>query len=117
MQIRVKEFNQEDFENSVARVLSKLNLEDKRVIRNILIAVNDAIEDALELQKKLDSISLEQPKRVPQPQPKEPIVEKEEVVDEKQVFEDSVFEVDESENDFVQKKRKWNKLWFWVLKK
>ena len=51
MQIRVKEFNQEDFENSVARVLSKLNLEDKRVIRNILIAVNDAIEDALELQK------------------------------------------------------------------
>lgn len=114
MQIKIKEFNQEKFETSASRVISDLSLEDKRVIRNTLIAINDAIEDALELQKRLDSVVLEQPKRTAQIKPKEPIIEEPLVVEEKS-FEDSVFEVDENENEFETKKRKWSFLW--VLKK
>lgn len=85
MQIKVNNFNQEEYEKSVSRVMSKLNIEDKRTIRNVLIAVKDSIDDAVELQKRLDSIDLtEAPKRVAQPKP----------VEEKEEVEEAEYEID-----------------------
>ncbi len=85
MQIKVKPFNQEVYEQSIARVLPRLELADKRAVRNSLLAINDAIEDAIEIQKRLDSIDLNE--RIAQVKPKK--IETEEPIeeDDKDVFE------------------------------
>lgn len=91
MQIKVNNFNQEEYEKSVSRVASKLNTEDRRMVRNILIAVKDSIDDAVELQKRLDSIDLtEAPKRVAQPKP----VEEKNKVKEDEEVEETEYEID-----------------------
>lgn len=94
MQLKVKEFDQTSYEESIARVLPILNLEDKRAVRDSLIQVIDSIDNAIAIQKRLDSINLEKVKEKVKPKPKEePVVEE---VD---------YEVDEEEDPFVGKRK------------
>ena len=51
MQLKVKEFDQTSYEESIARVLPILNLEDKRAVRDALIQVIDSIDNAIAIQK------------------------------------------------------------------
>ncbi len=94
MQLKVKEFDQTSYEESIARVLPILNLEDKRAVRDALIQVIDSIDNAIVIQKRLDSINLEEVKEKVKPKPKEePVVEEVDYV------------VDEDEDSFVSKRK------------
>lgn len=94
MQLKVKEFDQTSYEESIARVLPILNLEDKRAVRDSLIQVIDSIDNAIAIQKRLDSINLEEVKEKVKPKPKEePVVEEVDYV------------VDEEEDSFVGKRK------------
>lgn len=94
MQLKVKEFDQTSYEESIARVLPILNLEDKRAVRDSLIQVIDSIDNAIAIQKRLDSINLEEVKEKVKPKPKEePVVEEVDYV------------VDEEEDPFVGKRK------------
>lgn len=83
MQIKVNKFDQELYEKSVTRVAQVLSLEDRRAVRDTLIVLKDAIDNALELQKRLDTLDLTvQQKRAPQPKPVAEKTEEPEVVEE-----------------------------------
>lgn len=94
MQLKVKEFNQISYEESIARVLPILNLEDKRAVRDALIQVIDSIDNAIAIQKRLDSINLEEVKKKVKPKPKE-----------EPVAEEVDYEIDEEEDPFVGKRK------------
>lgn len=95
MQLKVKEFDQVNYEESIARVLPILNLEDKRAVRDALIQVIDSIDNAIAIQKRLDSINLEEVKenKVKSKPKEEPVAEE---VD---------YEIDEEEDPFVSRKK------------
>lgn len=100
MQIRVQEFNQEEFEKSFARVIKVLSLEQKTSVRNTFLGVVDAINQANETKRVLDEISLEQPTAKPvarQPTAKQPVakpVARQQDYDEPDEEVEQVFEVE-----------------------
>jgi len=95
MQLKVKEFNQVNYEESIARVLPILNLEDKRAVRDALIQVIDSIDNAIAIQKRLDLINLEKLNETKvKPKPKE-----------EPVAEEVDYEIDEEEDPFVGKRK------------
>lgn len=94
MQLKVKEFDQTSYEESIARVLPILNLEDKRAVRDALIQVIDSIDNAIVIQKRLDSINLEEVKEKVKPKPKE-----------EPVAEEVDYEINEEEDPFVSRKK------------
>lgn len=94
MQLKVKEFDQVNYEESIARVLPILNLEDKRAVRDALIQVIDSIDNAIVIQKRLDSINLEEVKEKVKSKPKE-----------EPVAEEVDYEIDEEEDPFVSRKK------------